>query len=403
MSGGAPPLVVCVAGRRGAGKTRLLERIVPVLIARGIRVGYLRFGERGDDRDPGTADADRMRRVGAVPVGSATDPGKVPVPGGGNLAARAALWNLRALHPEIDLLLVEGMTGTSHPRLVIDGESHRSPGPGSSPDPAAGPAADPAPGPAADPAAGPAPLLRCRLPGLGEPWDGLLDEAVRFLSARLEAPARRGAADLIGCILAGGASRRMGRDKARLPVRGTAVAGPGVSGGSTWLERAFLLVSEVVDPVWICGRSIGADRADLPSLRGSVLSHLDLRPACGPLGGLETALRLAAGKGVLAVPCDLPRLQPEALEHLLAARRRDRLATAFRGADGRQGPSVLILEALAGEPLERYLDAGGRRAGEFLDQVGAAWVEIPPSLEPSLENCNTPDDLERTRRAHHGA
>src|SRR2546430_17716334 len=77
------------------------------------------------------------------------------------------------------------------------------------------------------------------------------------------------------CLLAGGQSRRMGRDKSRLK-----------------LGRRTLL---------------GHIRAEAKTLGLPVrVIRRDLVPRCGPLGGIYTALKSTRADGVLFLACDMP-------------------------------------------------------------------------------------------------
>ena len=76
-----------------------------------------------------------------------------------------------------------------------------------------------------------------------------------------------------GFVLAGGGSRRMGRDKALLPWR-----------GSTLIQFVAGQVLNAAGSVTLIGNPDGLAGLGYPVIG-------DLHPGCGPLGGLETALR----------------------------------------------------------------------------------------------------------------
>src|SRR4051794_24106120 len=100
---------------------------------------------------------------------------------------------------------------------------------------------------------------------------------------------------LAGIILCGGASRRMGRDKAWLP----------------WHGRPLL--AHVVDVVGrVCERVMVAagPRRGLPPLPDGVIVARDPSPHGGPLQGLAAALRClpADVAGFFLTGCDCPRL-----------------------------------------------------------------------------------------------
>jgi molybdopterin-guanine dinucleotide biosynthesis protein A len=103
-------------------------------------------------------------------------------------------------------------------------------------------------------------------------------------------------------ILAGGRSRRMGRDKAWLEVDGQPL-----------LARALAVLREAGPrEVFISSR---ADRGDA-ALGCPVL--LDREPDLGPLGGIERALQAAASPLVLVLAVDLPYMTGGFLRKLLA-------------------------------------------------------------------------------------
>jgi molybdenum cofactor guanylyltransferase len=98
--------------------------------------------------------------------------------------------------------------------------------------------------------------------------------------------------NLSAVILAGGESRRMGRDKAWLEV-----------GGQPLIRRALsTLRASGIHEVFISGRA----GTDYSALTCSVL--FDLEPGCGPLGGIERGLAAATAPLVLVLAVDLPHI-----------------------------------------------------------------------------------------------
>ncbi|MGB5295519.1 MAG: molybdenum cofactor guanylyltransferase, partial [Thermoanaerobaculia bacterium] len=104
---------------------------------------------------------------------------------------------------------------------------------------------------------------------------------------------------VVGAVLAGGESRRLGRDKALLP----------------WLGKALLLhpfevlqevMSEVV-VVTVGGRSYGE--------LGVPVIH-DRFEGLGPLAGIHAALEWARSRPVFVVACDLPFVSVDLVEHV---------------------------------------------------------------------------------------
>src|SRR3954471_9853494 len=107
---------------------------------------------------------------------------------------------------------------------------------------------------------------------------------------------------LASVILAGGESRRMGRDKASLPYQGT-----------TLLERSVSIVSPRCSPVFV----IAAPGQALPAVDAQVLR--DEVRGVGPLLATGRGLRAAADAGLeLAFVCavDMPLLDADLIDEL---------------------------------------------------------------------------------------
>ena len=119
------------------------------------------------------------------------------------------------------------------------------------------------------------------------------------------------AAEFTYC-LAGGASSRMGRDKALLEL-----------GGVPLIVRTARLVEAVVGSATVVG-----DTAAIRAL--GLRTVADDWPGAGPLGGIATALRVSSAPWSLVVACDLPYLTKPWLEYRgracarVASRRGDR-------------------------------------------------------------------------------
>src|SRR3954447_6439712 len=100
---------------------------------------------------------------------------------------------------------------------------------------------------------------------------------------------------ILGAVLVGGKSRRMGRDKALIEIDGRPL-----------VERvADVLVASGCAPVVAIG----------PAESSARIEHVDdLWPGAGPLGGVLTALSLASP--AIVVACDLPRLDVQTVNAL---------------------------------------------------------------------------------------
>ncbi len=95
-------------------------------------------------------------------------------------------------------------------------------------------------------------------------------------------------------ILAGGKSKRMGRDKSVLPFQGEAL-----------IQRVYKRLSGLAAEVIII-----APRTQ-ENLSIGIRIAEDILPGRGPLGGLYTALSIASNEAVALVACDMPFVSPD--------------------------------------------------------------------------------------------
>lgn len=189
-------------------------------------------------------------------------------------------------------------------------------------------------------------------------------------------------ADVLGVVLAGGASRRMGRDKAKLALD-----------GGTLVERAATLL------VTVCSNSVlavGSDRR-YPTVRLPVAE--DRYPGAGPLAGIEAALVASIGRPVLVLACDLPRVDRTVLERLLehaqAALEADGPRAWLPRRGGRLQPLCGLYAAACGPLFTRRLDRGERAVQAALTEVEVEPVCFDDLRPDPFLNVNTPADYSR--------
>jgi molybdopterin-guanine dinucleotide biosynthesis protein A len=180
-------------------------------------------------------------------------------------------------------------------------------------------------------------------------------------------------------ILAGGLSRRMGRDKAALPA-----------GDGTLLEHLVRRLAPMVDETIIAG---GSGR---PALDGVRLVE-DRYPHQGPLAGIHAGLLATRCPSAFVVACDLPDVEP-ALLRLLEGLAADHEAVVPR-IDGRpEGACALYQRGLASR-IEELLQAGERSITALLARSRVRYVDAEelaaadPALR-SFRNINTVADFQ---------
>ena len=181
----------------------------------------------------------------------------------------------------------------------------------------------------------------------------------------------RRAVPLSGIILAGGASRRMGQNKAELRLM-----------GKTLLQRQIEKMSALgIQDVMLSG-------ADCPALPG-VRVIPDEYPGKGPLGGLHACLRAARNPSCLVVSVDAPLIPAATLSHLRQSHRAG--VTVLRHA-GREEPLLGVYDRCAVEFISAQIGAGNYAVRALKDTLcWDCFNYLGP--EELVMNCNTPEDF----------
>jgi molybdenum cofactor guanylyltransferase len=184
---------------------------------------------------------------------------------------------------------------------------------------------------------------------------------------------------LHGLVLTGGASTRMGEDKALLDRQG---------------EPQLLATFRLLSPhVHSCFVSLRRDQRE-ESIRAGLPGIFDEADGIGPAAGLLAAHGAYPDAAWLVLACDLPRLQPPTLLGLIRARDGRHVAIAYRSTvDGLPEPLCALWEPAALASLSRQAQAGRYRLRDILESGDALLLPAPGG--DVLENINTPEDLQR--------
>ena len=172
---------------------------------------------------------------------------------------------------------------------------------------------------------------------------------------------------IAGAVLAGGRSRRMGRDKALIIVDGETLA-----------ERtASILSAGGCDPVHIVGRQPALQKMSWPVITETGTAH-------HPLLGVCAALTANPDRLVLVAPCDIVNLS---VAHITPLLRHGSPCVAE--ADGRTHP---LLAVFPGSYAQRAADLAARGAPAMALCEGLERVTLVP---PVLIDANQTTDLPR--------
>ena len=196
----------------------------------------------------------------------------------------------------------------------------------------------------------------------------------------------------VGAVLAGGASRRMGADKAFIEIEGL-----------TMVERAAVALTDAGASVVLI---VGGDRARLDPI--GLPFWPDLYPGQGPLGAIVTALhaldRVAgpSAEAVVTLPCDVVEPDPAAVRAVL-----DRLEAAGPAIDG---------VVPVGDGMPQWLHAAWkRRGGPLLSEAFNRGLRAPKEAASLLNtvvldvagtrwfrDADRPEDLPQGALCHRG-
>lgn len=205
--------------------------------------------------------------------------------------------------------------------------------------------------------------------------------------------------NLIGIVLIGGQSSRMGKDKSQLTVSSSILRHNSLSAATsaegrtvhndrkqmTFTELAHSKLKCYVDVVYY---SINKNQENL-SLENTILDEHDEE---GPVSGIISALR-ATQKSIVVLGVDMPLVTKQSIKNLIKHRNCDLLTTTYYNANSNKWEPMLSIWEIETLPcLEEYFDNGGRSIQTFLNQFGNQRVQI--TNEHEFTNVNTAEDLQ---------
>lgn len=189
------------------------------------------------------------------------------------------------------------------------------------------------------------------------------------------------------CIQAGGASSRMGTDKALLPFNGEPL-----------VQRVLKRLAPIADEIFIVSNHPERFSAfGLPVYTDEIAN-------IGALGGLYTALIRAKGELLALAACDMPFAQPKLLERMAAAMTDAAIDAMVPMTNGYYEPAFAVYRRSACLPLVRQsIDRGEKRMISWFERAriktltAATLAELDPWQRAFL-NVNTPEEFAAAER-----
>ena len=189
--------------------------------------------------------------------------------------------------------------------------------------------------------------------------------------------------DVSGIILAGGRSRRLGRDKAVEPF-----------GGQPLIRRVIERVEPLAEEIVVVVADTARGEA-LPLVEGERVA-LDIYPDCGSLGGIFSGLSAANSHWGMVVACDMPFLNRKLFEYMLSLRDGWDVVAPLPG--DYPEPTHALYSKVCLPHIEAKLQNEDLKISGFFDQVRVRYVaedevrRFDPDLH-SFFNVNSPEDL----------
>lgn len=178
-------------------------------------------------------------------------------------------------------------------------------------------------------------------------------------------------------ILAGGESRRMGRNKALLRYFGQP---------QVW--HLYRMISGLIPETYVSCREDQAELYEgLP-----LIKDLPEYAGHGPVSGLLSAVQQLPGDWLL-VGCDYPLLGEPHLQALLDADQPDIAAVAWKSPEsGRPEPLLTLYKAGCFPGLTTAFNSGNDSLSHYLQSIPT--VMLDPGNGHFLRSADTPDDYE---------
>ena len=188
-----------------------------------------------------------------------------------------------------------------------------------------------------------------------------------------------------GIVLAGGMSRRLGRDKALEPLD-----------GSPLIRRVIGRLSQVSHETVVVVADM--ERGAALPLPDSARTVVDIYPGKGSLGGIFSGLSASGNRWGVVVACDMPFLNMGLFRHMLSLR--EGYDAVVPVIEDRPEPTHAIYSKKCLSHIEKRLQADDLKISRFFDEVKVRYVpeEEVATFDPeflSFFNINTQEDLDR--------
>lgn len=205
-----------------------------------------------------------------------------------------------------------------------------------------------------------------------------IDQISNFIVQSLK---NRISQDILGLVLIGGHSKRMGTDKFSIEYA-----------KATQLERVYNTISQVCSEIYISCRQ---DQFEDPRLISYEKKLVDQFYNIGPLGAILSAFQKFPNHAIMTIACDLPLLGEQEIKLLQMKRNPFKFATSFLNPEGLPEPLCAIYEPKAKAMMHAFFGLGYHCPRKMLMNMNISGIKN--YNYQALSNANTPEEREAIR------
>ena len=190
---------------------------------------------------------------------------------------------------------------------------------------------------------------------------------------------------MIGLILCGGQSTRMGTDKGLIKTATGTWAGQAVATVETSGLNSFLSVNKLQYAAYAA--VFGANR---------LIADNDALEIMGPLAGLLSAHQRFPADNLLVLACDMPLIDPALLQQLINHPLKQPANAIVFSNNGAAEPLCGIYTAAGLSAVLKFYQAGQlqRHSMKYiLEQIQAVYIQMTAAQQQQFSNINTPGDI----------
>lgn len=335
--------ILSISGWSGSGKTTLIESLIPSIKQMGIHLAVLKHVSHHFQVDREGKDSERFFRAGADVFVHNPDETFFRTHKLSNYTLESVLLRLIRFY---DMIIVEGHKQTPLPKFWLSQCDETIP----------------------------KDVVEPVIQSLG-PNESRKTIVLEYIKHWL--PQQWNRTPVFGCVLIGGKSVRMGQPKHLI-----------CDGHQTWLEKILNILNTKTELQVIVGEG------ELPERLNNVIRLPDVMNAAGPMAGILSAMRWNPMASWIVCACDMPALQPEALDWLLNQRKPGCWLIAPQKQDSPFPEPLPALYDLRIIPvLEQQAYEHFFKISDLADHPKAQIVPIPNAIHHSWKNFNTPEEL----------